>query len=86
MFCQTTTFSFGFHYFKELAVHLTSADLFHSNAPEYLNNLLPPIIILNLLMTKISYTGSCYVTVSPAALGEIISNIRALTLITRYHF
>lgn len=48
-------------------------------------NLKLPIIILNLLMTEISYAGSCYVTITPAELGEIISNISAPTLITQYH-
>lgn len=64
-------------------MHLTSADkLFHSNATEYVDDLLLPIIILNVLMTKISYTRSCYVTDSPAELGEIICEVGALTLIT----
>ncbi len=75
---------FYFHPSVESAVHLTSTDKpVHSCSPEYLNDLLLPVIVLNRLMTKISYTGSCYATISHAELGEIISDVAALPLITQ---
>lgn len=60
----------------------TFSKLFHSNATKNVDDLLLPIIILTVLMTKISYTRSCYATDSPAELGEIICEVGALTLIT----